>query len=492
MMLLPLLSLVFAVGVSAQNKNVLLVVAEDAGVLGEYGKGVTMPNLNAIGNRSVVFRYGFSSSSSSSPSRSAILTGLPPHQNGMYGLAHSIHHYSSFRNVQSLSTILSAKGIHTGVVGEKRMSPDTVYRFDFEATEDQYDADQIGRNITVMKEAIRTFLSSRNDKSFFLYFSYYDAHRCSRQKYGQFCEEFGDGGRNNGLIPDWTPVTFGPNDVNVPYYLPNTAVTRQELANMYKSFSRMDQALGIVIRELSEANLLDNTLIIVTSATAISFPAAKNNLYEPSTRQPFMISSPFHKENWGFVSDAMVSGLDLFPTILEWFNVPYPDTSRLLTGRSLLPLTVDPRNSSLFDHVFASHNSDEVTAYYPMRSVRTPHYRLIHNLNSGAPFPIASDVFQSPTFTELLNNTNNGRTTHWYKSLGQYYNRDELELYDLQIDPMETTNVANDPSYSAVVKQLLEQLVSWQNVTRDPWLCRPEGSIVNSRCVADGNGLALV
>lgn len=43
--------------------------AEDAGVLGEYGKGVTMPNLNAIGNRSVVFRYGFSSSSSSSPSR---------------------------------------------------------------------------------------------------------------------------------------------------------------------------------------------------------------------------------------------------------------------------------------------------------------------------------------------------------------------------------------------------------------------------------------
>lgn len=57
----------------------------------------------------------------------------------------------------------------------------------------------------------------------------------------------------------------------------------------------------------------------------------------------------------------MVSGLDLFPTILEWFNVPYPDTSRLLTGQSLLPLTVDPRNSSLFDHVFASHNSDEVS-----------------------------------------------------------------------------------------------------------------------------------
>lgn len=80
-------------------------------------------------------------------------------------------------------------------------------------------------------------------RSFFLYFSYYDAHRCSRQKYGQFCEEFGDGGRNNGLIPDWTPVTFGPNDVNVPYYLPNTAVTRQELANMYKSFSRMDQGV---------------------------------------------------------------------------------------------------------------------------------------------------------------------------------------------------------------------------------------------------------
>ena len=47
-------------------------------------------------------------------SRSAILTGLPSHQNGMYGLHHGIHHFNSFDNVQSLPKILKRNNIRTG------------------------------------------------------------------------------------------------------------------------------------------------------------------------------------------------------------------------------------------------------------------------------------------------------------------------------------------------------------------------------------------
>ena len=47
--------------------------------------------------------------------RSAILTGLPQHQNGMYGLHHSVHHFNSFDNVRSLPRILQRHGIRTGV-----------------------------------------------------------------------------------------------------------------------------------------------------------------------------------------------------------------------------------------------------------------------------------------------------------------------------------------------------------------------------------------
>lgn len=48
--------------------------------------------------------------------------------------------------------------------------------------------------------------------------------------------------------------------------------------------------------------------------------------------------------------------------------------------------------------VFASHNLHEVTMYYPMRAVRTKRYKLIHNLNYYAPFPIDQDFYLSPTF----------------------------------------------------------------------------------------------
>lgn len=48
-------------------------------------------------------------------SRSAILTGLPSHQNGMYGLHHGIHHFNSFDNVQSLPKILKKSNIRTGM-----------------------------------------------------------------------------------------------------------------------------------------------------------------------------------------------------------------------------------------------------------------------------------------------------------------------------------------------------------------------------------------
>lgn len=47
-------------------------------------------------------------------SRSAILTGLPSHQNGMYGLHHGVHHFNSFDNIQSLPKILRKNNIRTG------------------------------------------------------------------------------------------------------------------------------------------------------------------------------------------------------------------------------------------------------------------------------------------------------------------------------------------------------------------------------------------
>lgn len=96
----------------------IFLPADDAGLeTPVYGNPVCKtPHLEEIAHRSSIFTRAFSSVSSCSPSRAAILTGLPSHQNGMYGLHHSTHHFNSFDGVRSLPGILAAHGIRSGNV----------------------------------------------------------------------------------------------------------------------------------------------------------------------------------------------------------------------------------------------------------------------------------------------------------------------------------------------------------------------------------------
>lgn len=73
------------------------------------------PNLDKLASKSVIFKNAYTSVSSCSPSRSTILSGLPQHQNGMYGLHQGVHHFNSFDEVKSLPYLLKSKGLRTGI-----------------------------------------------------------------------------------------------------------------------------------------------------------------------------------------------------------------------------------------------------------------------------------------------------------------------------------------------------------------------------------------
>ena len=66
-----------------------------------------------------------------------------------------------------------------------------------------------------------------------------------------------------------------------------------------------------------------------------------------------------------------------------------------------------------------------------------------------------------------------GQPTNWFKSLQEYYYRDQWELYDLDSDPEEINNVASLPAYQTQLKTLQTQLLAWQRATNDPWVCSP-------------------
>lgn len=166
-----------------------------------------------------------------------------------------------------------------------------------------------------------------------------------------------------------------------------------------------------------------------------------------------------------------------------------------LSGSSLLPI-LEEEPSAGWDTVYASHNLHEITMYYPMRVIHKKHYKLIHNLNYKMPFPIDQDFYISETFQDLLRRTRRKKPLHWNKNLNQYYYRSAWELYDLSNDPKELSNLASNASYSNILAVLQKQLLDWQNITSDPWLCSPIAVLEDAglykshpRCMPLYNGL---
>ena len=391
-------------------RNVLMMVADDGGFESAvYGNDLCKtPHLNEFARRSVIFRQAYTSVSSCSPSRSAILTGVPQHQNGMYGLYQSYHHFHSFDAVQSLPWVLNhTTDVWTGIIGKKHVGPDSVYPFAYSFTEENYPVDVIGRNITLIKELAAEFLreAQHKEQPFFLYIGFHDPHRCGHNnpQYGVFCEKFGDGSPGMGFIPDWKPVTYSPDDVLVPYFIQDTLAARTDIAAQYRTISRLDQGTGLLLQLLNDYGFNESTLVIYTSDNGIPFPNGRTNLYDPGIAEPLLISNPLSPERWGQYSNAMVSTTDLVPTVLDWFGLPLPNYTlfgpNAVTplGQSLLPI-LDKEPTVGWDEVYCSHNLHEITMYYPMRAIRTRRFKLIHNMYFKMPFMIDQDFYVSPTF----------------------------------------------------------------------------------------------
>lgn len=406
----------------------------------------------------------------------------------MYGLHQGYHNFHSFEQVKSLPNLLRQQNIRTGIIGKKHVGPESVYSFDLEETEENNSILQVGRNITFMKEFVRSFLRSNDTRPFLLYVGFHDPHRCGHTypEYGQFCEKFGNGEPGMGTIPDWKPDHYDPDQIHIPYYVQDTPQARADMVSYCTTVSRLDQGVGLIMTELAKTDLLNTTLVLLSSDNGSPYPNGRTNAYEPGLQVPLIVSSPRNHKSWGNSTDELTSLLDITPTILDWFNVKYPSYKIFqnyppirLTGRSLLDTVV---SNSTFKHmlIHASHSLHEITMYYPMRAIRTKRFKLIQNLGFRMPFPIDQDFYISPVFQDILNRTITGEELPWYKTLEEYYYRPQWELFDLQVDFTEKNNMAGNMRYKVVLSRLQRYLKHWQNITDDPWVCSPGGVLQDS------------
>jgi len=431
---------------SAQRKSVILLIADDQGLdLGCYGNtAIKTPNLDKLAGRGVRFTNAYATVASCSASRAVMLTGLYTHSNGQYGHAHDYHNLHLHKWVEPLPQLLKKNGYATGLIGKFHVNPAAQFGWDMLQ-------EGAARDVYAMAQKAGEFFAQAKDKPFYLHVGFADPHRAAK------------GFANRPDYPGVQPIKYSPAQVRVPYHLPDKPEVREELAEHYEAISRLDQGVGLVLDALKAAGRDKDTLIIYLSDNGIPFPGAKTTLYDAGVRLPLIVYSPEQKKN-GSVNHAMVSWVDLVPTILDWTGSKGP--SYQLPGRSFLPI-LEEESPRGWDEVYVSHLFHEITMYYPMRGVRTRQFKYLVNLFPELEFPHASDLFGSPSWQGILKRKDRMMGE---RPVRAYLHRPAEELYDLNSDPNELKNVASDPKYAGALKDLRQRLLDWRKRTKDPWL----------------------
>lgn len=431
------------------KKNVLLLISDNQTWLdtGCYGNDVVQtPNIDRLAADGVRFEHAFATVASCGPSRAVIYTGLLTHSNGMYAHPHREHNQQIRDDVFSVFGMLKENGYRTGLIGKNHTKPVEKYPIDFEPRVDN-------RDVWAMAEEAREFVDADDASPFFLVMAYSDPHPISLDGVGW------------GVKPtkEYKPVEYDPADIPVPGFLPDTTEVRESMAGYYQQISRMDHGVGLMLDHIEETGHQDDTLVIFISDHGTSEPGAMGTQYEPGLRVPFVVRQP-GLEKPGIVNRAMVAFTDITPTILDWTETEFDNYP--LHGRSILPILDDP-NPEGWDEVLTSSVAHDIFAFYPMRTLRERRYKLIWNVNHQDEYPIPIDTVQRRLWVGLRER---GEENLGPREIASFLNRPQLELYDLETDPWEVNNLADDPAHAETRDRMVQELVAKLEKQKDPWL----------------------
>jgi N-sulfoglucosamine sulfohydrolase len=436
--------------------NILLMIADDLGrMAGCYGAhGLTTPHIDALAAQGTRFDMAFTSTASCSGSRSVIFTGLHTHQSGQYGLHHDHHHFMTFGDVATLPALMNRAGVHGGIIGKVHVGPPETYPW---ALREESGT----RDIRWVAGRAAAYFADRaaDGRPFCLTVGFIDPHR-DRTRGGFGNAEFGA-----------EDPAIAPEAVTVPGFLPDLPETRIELAEYARSVHRLDRGVGLVLDALAAAGLAADTLVVFLSDNGAPFLNSKTTLYDAGVHLPLILRRPGQRA--GIANPNLVSFVDLLPTFLEAAGAgPAPAPCR---GRSVLPILEETRALPDWDHVFGSHSFHEVTNYWPTRFLRDRRFKYHRNVAWQLDFPFSGDLYGSLTW-EGVRRTDPPMIGP--RPLSAYLRRPAEELFDLEADPDEVTNLAGDPAHADRLAAMRDRLEAWQRATRDPWLYRDGVSVM--------------
>ncbi len=448
---------IFSRAPKAQPRQAIVILGESVryDMLNCNAKtGLKTPNLDRIAAQGVRFERAYNCQPVCSPARSAIWTGLYPHTNGVWGNSMALGD-----TTHTIGQRLTDKGIHSAFIGKWHLSG-TDY-FDTGRPAAGWDKDywyDMRDYLSELSPADRVRSrkhATGNDASWTAEYCY--GHRCTNRALA-FLEKH----ENEDFLlvisydephgPSLCPIEYSrmykdytfPANPNVNDDLHNKPEEQRVWAKprlnrvqppihdlqFFGSHTFIDTEIGRVLDAVETR--APGAMVLYTSDHGVFLESHRLTdkgpaMYDEITHVPCIAMWPGHTPA-NVSSSSLVSHIDLSGTLMEFFGFEIPKT---LEGGSMLQLLKDP-TAVVRKEVFIEWGRYEVDhdgfgAFQPIRCICDGHYKLAVNLMTAD------------------------------------------ELYDLQTDPSELTNLIDSQPHAAIRDELHDRLLNWMNVSRDPF-----------------------
>ncbi|PHQ34410.1 sulfatase family protein [Rhodopirellula bahusiensis] len=418
--------------------NIVWIIPDDMSAhFSCYGEtAIETPNVDALAKGGVQFNHAYVTAPVCSTCRSAFITG-------MYQTTIGAHHHRSGRgtekiylpaNVTMLPKLLQDAGYHTSITGwptNGRLGK-TDYNFEWDAT-------------------------------------IYDSADWSDHAPGQpfFAQIQTQGGKLRGKdAKGWDKVAtaakkrFGKStpieSVVLPPYYPNHPDIVRDWAAYLDSVRMTDAMVGDVVAMLESQGVRENTLILFMTDHGISHGRGKQFLYDEGLHVPLVLNGPGIEQ--GTVRDDLVEHIDIAALSLAAAGIDIPDS---MQAQDILAADYERR-----DAVFAARDRCDETVDH-IRSVRTDHFKYIRNFLPNRPYLQPCAYKDAKAILIALRESNAAGRLNDDQSLLFQETRPEEELYDLESDPHELHNLADDSEHHATLIALRGKLNDWMERTND-------------------------
>jgi len=427
--------------------NVVWISCEDVGpIMGAYGVDqIKTPNIDKLAAEGVRYSNAYSTVGVCAPSRFSIITSMYPARLGAHNMrTGDLHNYKTPENLALKTTTNKVDKAGRPIPEYEVVTPENVKPFtQYLRAEGYYCINdnkcdyQFNAPFTAWDHTLGSNLFDKipDNQPFFYVKNSYTTHE------------------SRIWLRKDKPLTVFPDEVIVPDYYPDIPEVRNDLAIKYSNIEALDKEVGQLLKDLEAKNLLESTIIFFWSDHGGNLLRQKRAVGNSGLHVPLIIRYP-NKYKAGDVEDALVSLMDLGPTVMSLLDIKPPKHTdgQAFAGR----YKKEPR-----DYIFGS--ADRFDESIDMqRSVLDGRFVYIKNFITELPLIFRNKYREKvPMNKKLIDMDINGELSGAAAYIFMKTKPVE-ELYDLQTDPDEVHNLALNPTYESKLMELRTALSKWQ------------------------------